>query len=145
MSPRLLINRTTVQIRFSDVDSLGMVWHGNYVHFFEDGREAFGEEYALRYLDLYKEGCIAPIVHLEVDFKRPLTYGETATVETTYIDTEAAKMVFNYKVFRTSTMELVATGSSTQVFLDLDRRLQVVFPPFFLAWKKKYGILPDSL
>ena len=37
-----LINQTRIRVRFSEVDSMQIVWHGEYVRYFEDGREAFG-------------------------------------------------------------------------------------------------------
>ncbi len=37
-----LTNRTTFRVRFSEIDSMQIVWHGEYVRYFEDGREAFG-------------------------------------------------------------------------------------------------------
>ena len=37
-----LTNRTTLRVRFSEVDSMEVVWHGEYVRYMEDGREAFG-------------------------------------------------------------------------------------------------------
>jgi len=36
--------KTETIIRFSEVDSMGVVWHGNYIKYFEDGREAFGNK-----------------------------------------------------------------------------------------------------
>lgn len=37
-------------IRFSEVDSMNVVWHGSYPLYFEDAREAFGEKYGLEYM-----------------------------------------------------------------------------------------------
>ena len=34
-----------ILIRFSEVDSMSIVWHGSYVQYFEDAREAFGRKY----------------------------------------------------------------------------------------------------
>ena len=42
-----------IQIRFSEVDALRMVWHGNYVQYMEDAREAFGRKYGLEYMHIY--------------------------------------------------------------------------------------------
>ena len=41
--------KTTVplKIRFSEVDSMNIVWHGSYMMYFEDAREAFGREFGL--------------------------------------------------------------------------------------------------
>ena len=49
-------------IKFSDVDSMAVVWHGHYIRFFEDGRESWGKKYGLTYLDVYKHNFFTPIV-----------------------------------------------------------------------------------
>jgi len=136
-----LTSRTEIQIRFSEVDSIGFVWHGNYVHFFEDGREAFGTEFGLQYLSIYKNGFVTPIVHLEIDFKLPLMYGDSAIIETIYQDCDAAKLLFEYRIFRKSDNMLSVTGKTTQVFLDLQKQLMLTMPPFFSEWKLKYGLV----
>lgn len=38
-----------VRVRFSEIDPIKMVWHGNYVKYMEDAREAFGRRYGLGY------------------------------------------------------------------------------------------------
>lgn len=141
MSNKILSVKAKISIRFSDVDSLGIVWHGNYVKFFEDGREAFGKKYGLTNLDFIKVRLIPPVVKLNCDFKKPLMYGDSATIETKYIDSEAAKLIFSYTIFNDSTNEIVATGETTQVFLTIKRVLILTIPPFFENWKKKRGII----
>ena len=49
-----LTNRTTFRVRFSEIDSMQIVWHGEYVRYFEDGREAFGKQYGLDYMSIYR-------------------------------------------------------------------------------------------
>lgn len=138
---RTLTNRTEVPVRFSEVDALGIVWHGHYLKFFEDGREAFGKDYGLGYLDIYREKFATPLVNINVDFKKTVKYGDSVIIETTYIDSPAAKIIFHYRIYRASDNELVAKGESTQVFMNLDHELYITLPPFFEAWKKKNGLL----
>lgn len=136
-----LSNRTEVLVRFNEADPLGIVWHGHYIRYFEDGREAFGKMHGLSYLEVYKKGFVIPVVKVTCDFKRSLRYGDRVIVETKYIPTDAAKMKFNYRLFNADTGELVATGSSIQVFLDKEESLlQLSNPPFFEKWKKKHGL-----
>jgi acyl-CoA thioester hydrolase len=52
---------TEIAVRFNEADPLGIVWHGHYVRYFEDGREAFGQAFGLSYLDIYKQGFTVPI------------------------------------------------------------------------------------
>ena len=61
-----LVGKTSLRVRFSEVDSMQIVWHGEYVRYFEDGREAFGREFAgLGYMDIHASGYTAPIVELQ--------------------------------------------------------------------------------
>ena len=71
-----LTNRTTFRVRFSEIDSMQIVWHGEYVRYFEDGREAFGKQYGLDYMSIYREGYMVPIVDLTCQFKQSLSFGE---------------------------------------------------------------------
>lgn len=136
-----LISKVSVLVRFSDVDSMGIVWHGNYIKYFEDGREDFGLKYGMHYLDVYKNGYFTPIVNLECNYKLPLKYGEKVVIETTYINSEAAKIIHTYKLFRESNNELVATGKSIQVFLNINGDLELNSPEFFIEWKKKHNLI----
>ena len=135
-----LTDRKEITVRFSEVDSMKIVWHGNYLKYFEDGRESFGLKYDLGYLEVYNHNVMIPIVKVNCDYKKPLVYGDDIIVETLYIPTEAAKIVFEYRIERKKDGEIVATGSSTQVFLTPDGELLLNSPEFYSGWKKKWGI-----
>ena len=136
---RILTNTTEVPVRFNEADPLGIVWHGHYIRYFEDGREAFGAQYGLTYLDFFRNGLVVPVVSVDCQYKKPLRYGDTVAVETRYVDTPAAKLQFTYRLFNAKTREIVATGKSLQVFLDKeDMALQLNMPVFFENWKEKW-------
>lgn len=136
-----LIDRTTIKVRFSEVDSMQIVWHGEYVRYFEDGRESFGKQYGLSYLGIYGEGYMVPIVDLTCQFKQSLTFGEEVIIETRYLSCDAAKIKFEYVLYRAVDHTIVATGSTTQVFLNTNRELELTTPTFYQEWKKKWNIL----
>ena len=130
-----------IKIRFNEIDALGIVWHGHYIRFFEEGREAFGEKHGLTYLDIQKMGFVVPVVDISCEYKRPLTYGDSAILETTFENNPAAKLCFRYRILSGENGEVIATGSSTQVFLDdKERQLQLMAPAFFSEWKKRNNL-----
>jgi acyl-CoA thioester hydrolase len=137
---KTLIDKTEVKVRFGEVDSMGIVWHGNYVKYIEEGRESFGHKYGISYLDIYANDVMAPVVKMNIDFKKQVQYGDKLIIETEYVDTAAAKIIFNYKIFRKSDNELMAIASTTQVFIDLKREMLLYPPQFALDWKKKVGL-----
>lgn len=136
----ILKDKTEVKVRFGEVDSMGIVWHGNYVKYIEEGRESFGKKYGISYLDIYTNNVMAPVVNMNIDFKRQVQYGDKLIVETEFINKQAAKIVFHFKIFRKSDNELVATAESTQVFIDMNREMLLYPPQFVIDWKEKFGL-----
>lgn len=128
-----------IRVRFNETDPLGIVWHGYYITYFEDGREAFGRQHGISYLDVFDSGFTTPIVESSCKHKLSLRYGDVARIETTIVDSPAAKMIFRYKIFDAHN-QLACTGETIQVFLDAKGELQLTNPPFFQTWKQKVGL-----
>ncbi|WP_276133997.1 acyl-CoA thioesterase [Polluticoccus soli] len=134
-----LTHTTELEVKFSEADPLGIVWHGHFIRYFEDGREAFGEAYGIRYLDFYRSNIVVPIVSIHCDYKRILRYGHKIRLETTYHDSPAAKLIFHYAIYDAKTDEQVAKGNSTQVFMDKEKmELMLTLPQFMTDWKEKW-------
>ena len=129
-----------IRVRFNETDPLGIVWHGYYITYFEDGREAFGRHHGISYLDIADSGYTTPIVKSTCEHKLSLRYGDVIRIETTIVDSPAAKMIFRFKIFD-SKNEIACTGETVQVFLDNQGELMLTNPPFFEAWKKKVGLI----
>ena len=133
-----LSHETEIKVRFSEVDSMGIVWHGNYVKYLEDGREAFGKEYGLTYMGVFKQhGYMIPLVKLEIDYKNQLFYEDDALLRTTLIDNPAAKICFEYELRRKSDDKIILTAETIQVFMTEERELELNMPEFFKTWKNK--------
>ena len=136
-----LINKTTIRIRFSETDALGMVWHGNYIKFFEDGRDAFGEEFDFDWLKIHDLGFVTPIVKTVCEHKCTLSYGDIVRIETEFVPEAAAKIHFKFRVYKEATNQLAATGETLQVFTDKDGELVLTNPEFYVEWKKRWGLI----
>ncbi|MCW3125494.1 MAG: 4-hydroxybenzoyl-CoA thioesterase [Bacteroidetes bacterium] len=129
-----------IKVRFNECDPLGIVWHGNYLKYFEEGREAFGEKYNFDYYDFYNKGYSTPVIHAETTFKKPLRYKDTAIVEVHFIRTEAAKIIFHYKI-KNEAGDVICTGSTTQVFVtNGSMELSLTVPDFITDWMQEVGL-----
>ena len=136
---KTLVHSTDIDVKFSEADPLGIVWHGHFIRYFEDGREAFGSACGLRYLDLYRQDIVVPIIHIDCNYRRILRYGHTIRLETTYVDTPAAKLLFDYTITDLHTGERVANGNSVQVFMHRQSlELMLTLPPFMVEWKERW-------
>ena len=127
------------RIRFQEVDTLGIVWHGHYPSYFEDARVALGNRYGVGYLDFHRENVITPIKQLWVDYIAPLRFDEDCTITAILHWTEAARINFEFEI-RNQAGTLATTGYTVQLFLDCDGAI-LTYPPdfyqkFLATWKK---------
>ncbi|MBN1926984.1 MAG: acyl-CoA thioesterase [Prolixibacteraceae bacterium] len=141
MEKQELINTTETYVRFSEVDSMAVVWHGNYVKYLEDGREAFGREFGMGYNDVFEKGFMTPIVKLDINYTKQTKYGEQVVIETKFVRTDAAKIIFDYKIWRKSDNAVVLKARSIQVFIDLKGEMEISNPEFYIQWQRKFGLL----
>ncbi|MBR0073894.1 MAG: acyl-CoA thioesterase [Bacteroidales bacterium] len=137
---KILQAEKEIEIRFSEVDSMNIVWHGSYVLYLEDAREAFGKKYHLEYLYMYEKGFYAPLVDMQLHYKTPLRYRDRAKIVIKFRNTAAAKLIFDYEIYNLTTGELALTATTTQVFLDTDYQLLWSVPEFISQWKQMNGI-----
>jgi acyl-CoA thioester hydrolase len=141
MENKILKAGKEFNVRFSEVDAMRIVWHGSYALYFEDAREEFGRIFGLSYHTYIENKVYAPLVELNFRYVRPLLYGQRARIEITYQNTDAAKIVFDYTIYLAENNSLIATGTSTQVFLDENFNLLWSNPVFYEEWKKKYHLI----
>ena len=125
------------RVRFEEVDSIGIVWHGRYAGYFEDARDALGERYGIGYMDFYENGILVPIKQLHADFHRPLRLKDEVTVEATLHYSEAARINHAF-VIRDRQGAVATTGYTVQMMLDRDRNLCMIPPPFYEAFLERW-------
>jgi acyl-CoA thioester hydrolase len=119
---------TTVRVRFQEVDSLRIVWHGHYVSYFEEGRRAFGRKYGVDYSVFAEHHQAAPIVQLAVSYLAPARMNDVLAVTARLFQSDAAKLEFTYEIRRSGEELLLATGTTTQAFTTLDGELLLQRP-----------------
>ena len=133
-----------LDIRFSEVDSMNVVWHGSYMLYFEDARELFGEQYDLSYMGYVRHGYYAPMVEMNIQWKKPILYGMQPRIDIIYRPTVAAKVVFDYEIHDTADESLIASAHSVQVFMDLNYQLVLYSPEFYVEWQKRWNVFESE-
>ena len=136
-SPRPLSARARRMVRFEEVDSIGMVWHGRYPGFLEDGRSEFGRQYGLGYSRFMDEGMAAPVVHMQIDYRSPLRLDDIFSIETMLHWTDSFKLNFEYRIVRDS-YELIATACTIQLITDASGSLILAETGFLQEFREKW-------
>ncbi len=131
---------TTIRIpvRFSEVDAMRAVWHGNYVKYLEDAREQWGHEYGFSYADIFRNGYLAPLYELNLHYRQIATMDDVLLVTATYYQCAGAKLVMHYTIVRESDNALILTAESVQLFTTKEGEFSPTMPPFYDEWKRRH-------
>ena len=101
---------TSFDVRFPEVDSYGVVWHGHYVLYFEVARNALCAAFGLTPADALAHGYKVPITRVEMDLKRPAKLDDRLEVTAVLSASETAKLAMTYEIRRLPERTLLATG-----------------------------------
>ncbi len=121
-------HETRIKVRFNEIDAYHVAWHGHYVAWMEVGRSELAGQFGLDADQLAAEGYLAPVITLELHFKRPLRYGEEARIQTTLRRTETATLEFVCRIVGADG-STAATGKTVHALTDLAGVLQYRVPP----------------
>jgi acyl-CoA thioester hydrolase len=121
-------DETEIKVRFNEVDSWGIVWHGHYIAWFEVGRMALLKKFHLLPQDFTQMGYIAPVVDLKCFFKEPARMEEEILIRTSVLKPTKAALTFRFQILRKKDGRLLASGEETQVLLTLDGRMLYIIP-----------------
>lgn len=118
----LRTNRTDFRIYFEDTDVTGIVYHANYVKYFERGRtEALRASFAnLSTLMETDDPCTFAVAQIDIRYRLPAKLDDIITVETRLDAAKGAKMVFDQKIYRGE--DLLASAMVVIAVITLDGR-----------------------
>ncbi|MGB0683243.1 MAG: acyl-CoA thioesterase [Magnetovibrionaceae bacterium] len=107
----------TLQAQFYDLDPMKVVWHGNYVRFFEQARCALLDMINFNYPEMKESGHMWPVVDMRVKYVRPVTFGQKIDVEARLEEYEN-RLKISYLVQDNRTRETLTKGFTIQVAVD---------------------------
>lgn len=85
-------------IYYHDTDAGGVVYYGSYLKHFEESRTEYLRSISVDLVQYAKNGLVFPVVHLEIDYKRPARYGDTIQVFTWPEDIGNASSTFRQEI-----------------------------------------------
>ncbi len=92
---------TPIKVRYGETDMMGVVYHANYLLYFEDARIDFLDALDFSYSEQIEgAGFMSPIHAVEIQYKSPLRYGEEGFVRTTIAKNLPMRTVYHQRVYR---------------------------------------------
>lgn len=129
--------RTKIDVRYSETDKMGIVYHANYFPWFEVARSRFAAENGVNYAETEKRGLMMPLADCYCKFIKSAVYGDSVYVDTEISYLGVAKCRFDFNVYRVSDGVLLAKGYTTHAFTGENLKP--------LNVKKRYPDIYDKL
>lgn len=102
---------------FHDLDPMNIVWHGNYVQYFEKARDALMSKIGYSYAEMLAGGHVWPVVDMNLRYYRPLALGQEFQVEAGIVEWEN-RLKINFIIRDGKTGHKITRGHSVQVAVD---------------------------
>ncbi len=112
--------RTSVEVRFGDVDHAGIVFYPKFFTYFHEAFEDFFNDAGHPYPKLIDERKIGfPTVHIETDYKKPLKYGDSLDLEVSVPKLGRRSATFRYVGYRHRDGQHACTAEITCACVDM--------------------------
>lgn len=116
---------------------MGVVYHANYLVWFEIGRTKYIESLGLSYVKMEEEDVVSPVLDLQVTFKKPIRYGEDAYVETWLEEYDGLRTVYGYHILNAKD-EIAVSGFSKHAVVKKDTFRPISLRRSFPEWHQAY-------
>lgn len=120
-----------VRVRYSETDQMSVVYHGNYVPYFEMGRVEWLRNKGISYKSLEESGIALPIVSMTINYKKPARYDDLLTVITKFKSQSSVKVEFDCEIWNDQN-ELLTTAHFILVFVNINTGKPIVPPEYIL-------------
>ena len=112
-----MISSLTVRVNYSETDQMGVVYHANYLIWFDRARTELMRDTGLSYKELEQQGVYLAVAEVSVRYRAPARYDDLVQVRCWVRELASRRVTFGYAVDRAATGELLATGQTALVSL----------------------------
>jgi acyl-CoA thioester hydrolase len=121
-------HETPIKVRFHEVDSFNVVYHGNYIPYLEAGRLDLTAKFDVSIQEMNDGGVFAPVIDLKCQYKTFAKFGDELVVKTTVRPQERAMLTFVYRIERPSDGALIVEAETTHVLMTTQGKMLYAIP-----------------
>ncbi|WP_235731799.1 acyl-CoA thioesterase [Fundidesulfovibrio putealis] len=111
--------RFELYVSYGETDAMGVVYYGNYAHWFERSRGQYLRERGLSYAEVERRGVMLPVREMAVRYISPARYDEHVVVRAGISQWGRASVTFAYQVFGPPEhSRLVCLGTTQHACVD---------------------------
>jgi acyl-CoA thioester hydrolase len=114
------ICETTLRVRYAETDQMAVVYHSNYLIWFEVGRVELLRQLGFSYAEMERDGMNLPVVEVKCRYKHPARYDDELTIRTWLAQMRSSILRFQYEIVRKTDGRLLAEGESVHMVVGRD-------------------------
>ena len=118
-APGAVVVDVPFRVAFHDVDAMQVVWHGNYIKYFELARSELERRMQLTHDVVLRHGLVCPVVDVHCRYLSPLRDGDEGRARAFIVDADRSLLIA-YEIFNDTTRRKAAEGYTVQVALAAD-------------------------
>ncbi len=111
------------RVIYGDTDSGGVVYYGNYLRYFEEGRTEYLRENGVTYRELEEQGFVLPVIECYSRYKAPARYDDLIVVRTALSEVKKVSCRFNYRIEKKEGNQLLVKGCTVHAVVNREGRL----------------------
>ena len=116
-------SETRIRVRYAETDQAGVVYHANYLIWFEVGRVELCRDYGFNYRDMEAEAdALLPVIEARVSYRAPARYDDEIVIRTRVIELRSRLIGFAYEILRANDGTLLAEGQTRHVVMNREGR-----------------------
>lgn len=135
-----LSSTTSLRVRYAETDQMGIVYHSNYLIWFEVGRTELFRDLGLPYTLFEEQGLGLAVVEAHCRYRKPARYDDDLTICTELEQFSSRRVTFSYRVMRGDV--LLTEGKTVHVFITEEGRLADVRG--YAIWSQLQSILETA-
>lgn len=129
--------QTTVEVRYQETDQMGVVYHANYLVWFEIGRTKYIESLGFKYAEMEQHNIVSPVIDVHVSYKKAIRYGEKVVVETWLAHYDGIRTEYGYNIIAEDG-EVAVSGTTKHVIVRKDTFRPLSLRKAFPDWHEAY-------
>ncbi|MFC3886055.1 acyl-CoA thioesterase [Bacillus songklensis] len=133
----MLVSKKEIDVRYAETDQMGVVYHANYLVWMEVGRTDLIRRLGFNYAEMERDGILSPVTDVQVSYKKPLRYGDTAVVHTWIEHYDGLRVIYGYEIL-TPNGEIAITATSSHVCVKKENFRPISIRRLYPTWHQAY-------
>jgi len=138
MSSKGILFTTDIRVRYAETDGMRVVYHGNYLTYFEEARTNLFRTIGIVYSEIEKTGVYLVVLEAQLKYRRSALYDDILHVKATLAELPSMKLTINYEITRNNENEILVTGQTLHAFTNASSGRPIRPPKQYIELMEKH-------